>query len=70
MKPNEFEGLTLTEMKIYNPISKVLTDYEDEDLSLEEVKIKKRLQIAVNAWNKMLAMRTFKNSKFIARKFK
>lgn len=32
---------------------------------MKEVKIKRRLEIAVNAFNNMLALRTFKNSKFM-----
>lgn len=52
-------------MKVYTPISTVLTDYEDSEITMNLIKYKRRLEIAVNAWNTMLALRTFKNSKFM-----
>lgn len=52
-------------MKIYDYKSKVMTDYSDSELTLKEIKIKRRLQIAINAMSKVLALRTFKKSKFI-----
>lgn len=49
-------------MKMYNHISKVVTDYPNCKLTKKQRIVKKRLQIAVEAWNKMLALRTFKQS--------
>lgn len=52
-------------MKVYDYKSKVLTDYEDSQLTKRELVFKRRLEIAVTARNIRNALRTFKNSKFI-----
>lgn len=46
--------------------SKILTDYPNCRLTKKQRIVKKRLQIAVEAWNKMLALRTFKQSEIFS----
>lgn len=64
-KDNVMEPMYISN-KDYN--SKVATDYKDKQLTKDEIEAKRRLEIALSAHNKMLALRTFKNSKFMLTK--